>query len=105
MEIPLREIFAHELLAKVVQLVQVSPVTSAVGTGVTEGTANGTISGSILIELSRVLHTSPNYLLGMEDYEEDLLEIITVYKNLKGSKTKQIALEQMKLLATMSSEL
>ena len=51
------------------------------------------------------LHTSPNYLLGMEDYEEDLLEIITVYKNLKGSKTKQIALEQMKLLATMSAEL
>lgn len=63
------------------------------------------IKGSILIELSGVLHTSPNYLLGMEDYEEDLLEIITVYKNLKGSKTKQIALEQMKLLATMSSEL
>ncbi len=59
------------------------------------------IKGSILIELSGVLHTSPNYLLGMEDYEEDLLEIITVYKNLKGSKTKQIALEQMKLLATM----
>lgn len=63
------------------------------------------IKGSILIELSGILHTSPNYLLGMEEYEEDLLEIITVYKNLKGSKTKQIALEQMKLLATMSSEL
>ena len=63
------------------------------------------IKGSILIELSGGLHTSPNYLLGMEEYEEDLLEIITVYKNLKGSKTKQIALEQMKLLATMSSEL
>ena len=63
------------------------------------------IKGSILIELSGVLHTSLNYLLGMEEYEEDLLEIITVYKNLKGSKTKQIALEQMKLLATMSSEL
>ena len=38
------------------------------------------IKGSILIELSGVLHTSPNYLLGMEEYEEDLLEIITVYK-------------------------
>ena len=63
------------------------------------------IKGSILIELSGVLHTSPNYLPGMEEYEEGLLEIITVYKNLKGSKTKQIALEQMKLLATMSSEL
>ena len=37
------------------------------------------IKGSILIELSGVLHTSPNYLLGMEEYEEDLLEIITVY--------------------------
>jgi len=28
----------------------------------------------------------------MEEYEEDLLEIITVFKNLKGSKTKEIAL-------------
>ena len=50
---------------------------------------------------SGVLNTSPNYLLGMEEYEEDLLEIITVYKNLKDSKTKEIALEQMKLLATI----
>ena len=55
------------------------------------------IKGSILIELSGVLNTSPNYLLGMEEYEVDF----TVYKNLKGSKTKEIALEQMKLLATI----
>ena len=39
--------------------------------------------------------------LSMEEYEEDLLEIITVYKNLKGFKTKEIALEQMKLMATI----
>lgn len=63
------------------------------------------IKGSILIELSRVLHTSPNYFLGMEEYEEDLLEIITVYKNLKGFKTKEIALEQMKLLVTIQPTL
>ena len=59
------------------------------------------IKGSILIELSRVLNTSTNYLPGQEECEEDLLEIITVYKNLKCSKTKEIALEQMKLLATI----
>ena len=59
------------------------------------------IKGSILIELSGVLNISPNYLLGMEKYEEDLLEIITVYKNLKDPKTKEIALERMKLLATI----
>lgn len=37
-----------------------------------------------------------------EEYDEDLMEIITVYKSLKDSKIKGIALEQMKLLATMS---
>ena len=57
--------------------------------------------GSILIEISGVLNTSPNYLLEQEEYEEGLLEIIIVYKNLKGSKIKEIALEQMKLLATV----
>lgn len=31
------------------------------------------------------------------------MEIITVYKSLKDSKIKGIALEQMKILATMSS--
>ena len=61
------------------------------------------IKGSILIEISRVLDTSVNYLLVQEEYDEDLMEIITVYKSLKDSKIKGIALEQMKILATMSS--
>lgn len=38
----------------------------------------------------------------MEEYDKDLLEIITVYKSLEDAKLKEIALEQMKLLATMS---
>ena len=42
-----------------------------------------------------------NYLLGQEECDEDLLEIITVYKSLKDPKIKGIALEQMKLLATI----
>ena len=44
------------------------------------------------------------YLLGQEEYDEDLLEIITVYKSLKDPKIKGIALEQMKLLATIHPE-
>ena len=44
------------------------------------------------------------YLQGQEEYDEDLLEIITVYKSLKDPKIKGIALEQMKLLATIHLE-
>lgn len=62
------------------------------------------IKGSILVEISEVLDTSVNYLLGQEEYDEDLLEIITVYKSLKDPKIKGIALEQMKLLATIHPE-
>lgn len=45
-----------------------------------------------------------NYLLGQEECDEDLLEIITVYKSLKDPKIQGIALEQMKLLATIHPE-
>ena len=45
-----------------------------------------------------------NYLLGQEECDEDLLEMITVYKSLKDPKIKGIALEQMKLLATIHPE-
>ena len=62
------------------------------------------IKGSILVEISEVLDTSVNYLLGQEEYDEDLLEIITVYKSLKDPKIKGITLEQMKLLATIHPE-
>lgn len=40
----------------------------------------------------------------LEGYDEDFLEIITVYKSLKDPKIKEIALEQMKLLATIHLE-
>jgi len=36
------------------------------------------IKGSILVELSRVLHTSLNYLLDQEEYDEGLLDMITI---------------------------
>ena len=62
------------------------------------------IKGSILVEISEVLDTSVNYLLGQEECDEDLLKRITVYKSLKDPKIKGIALEQMKLLATIHPE-
>ena len=40
-------------------------------------------------------------VLGDGGIRRVFLEIITVYKNLKGFKTKEIALEQMKLMATI----
>ena len=45
-----------------------------------------------------------NFDEGQEECDEDLLEIITVYKSLKDPKIKGIALEQMKLLATIHPE-
>ena len=74
------------------------------GTYHKEVNAKVDIKGSILVEISEVLDTSVNYLLGQEECDEDLLEIITVYKSLKDPKIKGIALEQMKLLATIHPE-
>ena len=43
-------------------------------------------------------------LSGYKSQEKTKMSKIELLNNLKGSKTKEIALEQMKLLATMSSE-
>ena len=59
------------------------------------------IKGSILIELSKVLNTSPNYLLGQEDSDEDLMELVSIYKSLKNPKIRQIALAQIRELSSI----
>lgn len=59
------------------------------------------IKGSILIELSKVLNTSPNYLLGQEDSDEDLMELVSIYKSLKNPKIRQIALAQIRELTSI----
>ena len=43
-------------------------------------------------------------LSGYKSQEKTKMSKIELLNNLKGSKTKEIALEQMKLLATMNSE-
>jgi len=59
------------------------------------------IKGSILVEISKVLNTSPNYLLGLEDSDEDLMELVSIYKALKNPKIKQVALAQIRELSSI----
>ncbi len=59
------------------------------------------IKGSILVELSRTLNTSPNYLLGMESVDEESLEIINTLRGLKNSKMRRVAIDQIKALSTI----
>ncbi|MBQ8950099.1 MAG: helix-turn-helix transcriptional regulator [Eubacterium sp.] len=59
------------------------------------------IKGSILIELSRVLHTSPNYLLGMEDYDEDLEEMISLFRSIKNAEIRQAMLTSVRAFSSI----
>ncbi len=59
------------------------------------------IKGSILIELSGVLHTSPNYLLGMEDYDEDLEEMISLFRSIKNAEIRQAMLTSVRAFSSI----
>lgn len=59
------------------------------------------IKGSVITELSKVLNTSPNYLLGMEEYDEYEMEILIMWKNMKDPKLKKAAVEQMRVLSNL----
>ena len=58
------------------------------------------IKGSILIELSKVLNTSPNYLLGLEE-NKDLIEIGIMLKAIKNENLRQSVVNHIKLLSTI----
>lgn len=59
------------------------------------------IKGSVLLDISKVLHTSPNYLLGLEEYDEDLNEMIGLLQSMKDPKIRQIALAQVRALSSI----
>ncbi len=59
------------------------------------------IKTSILVDLSKALNTSPNYLLGLEESDEDLMELVSIYKALKNPKIRQIALAQIRELSSI----
>ena len=59
------------------------------------------IKGSILVELSKVLNTSPNYLLGLEESDEDLMEMVSIFKSMNDPKIRQVALAQIRELSSI----
>jgi transcriptional regulator with XRE-family HTH domain len=62
------------------------------------------IKGSVLVELSGHLDTTPNYLLGVEDKEEDefVLKAEQLLSKIKDEKTKKILLAQITAVLSMS---
>ena len=58
------------------------------------------IKGSILVELSRTLNTSPNYLLGLEDNKE-LIEIAIMLKAINDENLRQSVVNHITLLSAL----
>ncbi len=58
------------------------------------------IKGSILVELSRALKTSPNYLLGIEDNGE-MIEIAFMLSAIKNENIRLSLVNHIKLLSTL----
>ena len=57
------------------------------------------INHSVIIELSGLLETTPDYLLGTGEYDTDILEILCVLKKM-SPRLKKLALEQIKALSS-----
>lgn len=58
------------------------------------------IKGSILVELSSALKTSPNYLLGIEDNGE-MIEIAFMLSTIKNENIRLSLVNHIKLLSTL----
>ena len=52
------------------------------------------------MELSNLLETVPNYLLGTGEYDTDILETLGVLKKMSPG-LKKVALEQIKVLSSV----
>lgn len=61
------------------------------------------IKGSVLVELSGFLDTTPNYLLGAEDKEEDavVVEMNSLLRQISDDKAKTILLAQIKAIVSI----
>ena len=61
------------------------------------------IKGSVLVELSGFLDTTPNYLLGVEDKEEDafVVEMNSLLRQISDDKAKTILLAQIKAIVSI----
>ena len=58
------------------------------------------IKSSVILNLSELLETTPNLLLGVGEYDTDILEILGVLKKM-SPELKKVALEQIKALSSL----
>lgn len=61
------------------------------------------VSWDVLIELAKVLHTTPEYIMTGSEPDEDpyVIEAAALIRSLKSDKAKKAALEHIKLVALM----
>lgn len=61
------------------------------------------IKGSVLVEVSEHLDTTPNFLLGVEDKEEDafVVEMNSLLRQISDDKAKAILLAQIRAIVSM----
>lgn len=59
------------------------------------------IKSSVIIELSKLLKTTPNYLLGIYEKDYFSVDVIRMLQGIKDQKIREIILIQIKALASI----
>lgn len=62
------------------------------------------IKGSVIREIANILYTTPNYLLGYNEYDENTLEIIDMFSKIKDEKIKDLLYIQIKAIVNFISD-
>ena len=63
------------------------------------------ISGDILVDLARILHSTPEYIMNGEspaDEDPYISAVVAIMKGLKSDMARKIALEHVKLVSMLS---
>ena len=58
------------------------------------------IKSSVIVELSKLLDTTPNYLLGAGELDSDILEVVCLLKKM-SPELRMVALGQMNALSAL----
>lgn len=63
------------------------------------------IKGSVIVEIARILGTTAGYLLNNEvsvgDVDEQMQEMMEIFRGLESDEIRQVAIEQMKILVKL----
>ena len=65
------------------------------------------ISGDILVDLAKLLHSTPEYIMNGEspaDEDPYISAVVSLMKGMKTDKRRRIALEHIKIVAEMEEQ-